>query len=79
MQRIFDITFLFHQRGQVKYKLNCTYSSSISRITIRAIGLSLLGPSDLRTIYQEINDTNVHHKNSAMLPFLESVRGVVHA
>lgn len=63
-QRTFDITFLFHQRGPVNHKLNCTYSSSITRIIdntllIKMIGLSVLGPADLRTMYSSIQRCNV--------------------
>lgn len=70
-QRVFEITFLFHQRGRVNHKLNCTYSSSISRIMIRGIALSLLGRADFRTMYSSIQRCNVfvssHVWNSYML------------
>ncbi|MGD0177513.1 MAG: glycosyltransferase [Candidatus Bathyarchaeia archaeon] len=63
-QRAFDITFLFHQRGPVNHKLNCTYSSSISRIIdnallIKMIGLSVLGPADFQSMYSSIQRCNV--------------------
>lgn len=59
VQRVFDTTFLFHERGPVNHNLNCTYSSSLSRIMIKQIGLSILGPADFRTMYSSIQRCNV--------------------
>jgi len=58
-QRVFEITFLFHERGPVNHKLNCTYSSRISRIMIRGINLSILAPADFRTMYSSIQRCDV--------------------
>jgi len=58
-QRAFDVTFLFHQRGPVDHKLNCTYSSGISKIRINTVGLSILGLTDLRTMYRSIRRCDV--------------------
>jgi len=57
--KAFDVTFLFHERGPVAHKLNGTYSSGISRIRINRLRLSLLGATDLRTMYSSVRGCNV--------------------